>query len=108
MAYLSLKLGDVYAESKGVMDNNITKNIQNFQSYLQEKPLTIIMALIFFPKTILLLKVDYSEGILNQIEIDGMVNDYSSSCNLQQFKKIYANIIKKPLAIFSHAYQHNH
>ena len=30
MAYLSPKLGDVYAESKGVMDNNITKNIQNF------------------------------------------------------------------------------
>ena len=29
MSYLSLKLGDVYAESKGVMDDNIAKKIQN-------------------------------------------------------------------------------
>ena len=40
------------------------------------------MALKFFPETILLLKVDCFEGILNQIKIDGMVNDHLSSCNL--------------------------
>ena len=40
------------------------------------------MALKFFPETILLLKVDCFEGILNWIKIDGMVNDHSSSCNL--------------------------
>ena len=34
-----------------------------------------------FPDTILLLKVDRFEGILNRIKIDGMVNDHSSSCN---------------------------
>ena len=32
--------------------------------------------------TILLLKADRLEGILNHIKIDGMVNDHSSSCNL--------------------------
>ena len=31
------------------------------------------MALKFFPETILLLKVDCFEGILNRIKIDGMV-----------------------------------
>ena len=36
----------------------------------------------FFPDTILLLKVDHFEEILNWIKIDGMVNDHSSSCNL--------------------------
>ena len=40
------------------------------------------MAFKFFPDTILLLKVDHFEGILNQIKIDKMVNDYLSSCNL--------------------------
>ena len=35
----------------------------------------------FFPETILLLKVDCFEGILNWNKSDGMVNDYSSSCN---------------------------
>ena len=35
----------------------------------------------FFPETILLLKVDCCEGILNRSKIDGMVNDHSSSCN---------------------------
>ena len=39
------------------------------------------MAVKFFPDTILLLKVDRFEGILNWIKIDGMVNDHSSSCN---------------------------
>ena len=27
------------------------------------------------------IKVDRFEGILNQIQIDGMLNDHSSSCN---------------------------
>ena len=35
----------------------------------------------FFPDTILLLKVDRFEGILNWIKIDEMVNDHLSSCN---------------------------
>ena len=39
------------------------------------------MALKFFPDTILLLKVDPFEGMLNQIKTDGMVNDHSSSYN---------------------------
>ena len=39
------------------------------------------MALKFFTDTIILLKVDQFEGILNWIKIDGMVNDHSSSCN---------------------------
>ena len=43
---------------------------------------TDCMALKVFHKTILLLKVDRFEGILNQIKIDRMVNDHSSSCNL--------------------------
>ena len=43
------------------------------------------MAFKFFPDTILLLKVDFFEGILNWIKIDGMVNDHSSSCNSQRF-----------------------
>ena len=33
----------------------------------------------FFPDTMLLLQVDHFERILNQIKIDGMVNDHSSS-----------------------------
>ena len=40
------------------------------------------MAFKFFPDTILLLKVNCFEGILNWIKIDGMVNDHSNSCNL--------------------------
>ena len=40
------------------------------------------MALNFFPETILLLKVDYFEGILNWNEIDRMANDHLSSYNL--------------------------
>ena len=39
------------------------------------------MALKFFPETILLLKVDCFEGILNCNKIDRMVNDHLSSCN---------------------------
>ena len=40
------------------------------------------MALKCFPETILLLKVERFEGILNRIKINGMVNDHSSSYNL--------------------------
>ena len=40
------------------------------------------MAFKFLPDTILLLKVDRFEGILNRIKIDEMVNDHLSSCNL--------------------------
>ena len=43
---------------------------------------TDIMAFQFFPDTILLLKVDHFEGILNRIKIDEMVNDHLSSCSL--------------------------
>ena len=39
------------------------------------------MAFKFFSGTILLLKVNSFEGILNWIKIYGMVNDHSSSCN---------------------------
>ena len=39
------------------------------------------MAFNFFPDTILLLKVNRFEGVLNWIKIDDMVNDHSSSCN---------------------------
>ena len=42
---------------------------------------TDYMAFKIFPDTILLLKVDRFEGILNRIKIDGMVNDHLSSCN---------------------------
>ena len=41
------------------------------------------MAFKFFSDTILLLKVDRFEGILNWIKIDEMVNDHLSSCNSQ-------------------------
>ena len=40
------------------------------------------MAFKFFADTILLLKVDRFEGIVNRIKIDEMVNDHLSSCNL--------------------------
>ena len=39
------------------------------------------MAMKFFAETILLIKVDPFEGILNWIKIDGMANDHLSSCN---------------------------
>ena len=39
------------------------------------------MAFKFFPHTILLLKVEHFEGILNRSKIEGMVNDHLSSCN---------------------------
>ena len=62
------------------MDDNITKKHSKSLVILTGKT-TDHMALKFFPETILLLKVDHFEGIFNRIKIDGMVNNYSSSCN---------------------------
>ena len=67
-------------ESKGVMHDNIAKKRSKSLAMPTGKT-TDHMALQIFPDTIILLKVDRFEGILNQIKIDGMVNDHSSSCN---------------------------
>ena len=80
MAYLSLKFGDVYAESKGVMDDNIAEKCSK-SLVIPTGKITDCIALKFFPETIFLLKVDHCEGIVNQIKIIGMVNGHSSSCN---------------------------
>ena len=80
MAYLSLKFGNVYAESKGVMHDNIAKK-RSKSLVIPTGKTTDHMAFKFFPDTILLLKVDRFEGILNRIKIDEMVNDHLSSCN---------------------------
>ena len=56
------------------MHDNITKT--------RSKPLAIPTGKTTDHMAILLLKVDRFEGILNQIKIDGMVNDRLSSCNL--------------------------
>ena len=61
------------------MHNNITKNVQNL--VIPTGRTTDYMAFNFFPDTILLLKVECFEGILNRIKFDGMVNDHLSSCN---------------------------
>ena len=63
------------------MDDNLGK-IRSKSLVIPTGKTTVHMALKFFPETILLLKVDCFEGILNQIKIDGMMNDHSSSCNL--------------------------
>ena len=55
------------------------------------------MVVNFLPETILLLRVDRFEGILNRNKIDGMVSDHSNSCNSWRFLKIYANIAKNHL-----------
>ena len=81
MAYLSLKFGDVYAESKGVMHDNIAKK-RSKSLVIPTGKTTDHMAFKFFPDTILLLKVDRFEEILNRIKINEMVNDHLSSCNL--------------------------
>ena len=62
------------------MHDNITKKHSKSLVMPTEKT-TDHMAFKFFPGTILLLKVDCFEGILNRIKIDRMVNDHSSSCN---------------------------
>ena len=64
MAYLNIKFGDVYAESKGGMHDNIPKKHSKSLVISTEKT-TDRMDLKFFPETILLLKVDLFEGILN-------------------------------------------
>ena len=62
------------------MYNNIAK--KHSKSLVIPTGKTIdLMAFKFFPNTILLLKVDSFEGILNWIKIDGMANNHSSSCN---------------------------
>ena len=63
------------------MHDNITKKCSK-SLVIPTGKTTDHMAFKFFPDTILLLKVDRFEGILNRIKIDGMVNDHSSSCNL--------------------------
>ena len=60
-------------------DNTIEKHSKSL--VIPTGKTTDHMAFKFFPDTILLLKVDRFEGILNWIEIDGMVNDHLSSCN---------------------------
>ena len=62
------------------MHDNIAKNCSKLLVIPTGKT-TDHMALNFFPDTILLLKVDRFEGILNRIKTDGMVNDHLSSCN---------------------------
>ena len=62
------------------MDDNIAKKCSK-SLVIPTGKTTDCMALKCFSKTILLLKVDRFEGILNRIKIDGMVNDHSSSCN---------------------------
>ena len=57
------------------MHNNITKK-HSKSLVIPTGKTTDHMAFKFFPDTILLLKVDYFEGILNWIKIDGMVNDH--------------------------------
>ena len=54
------------------------------------------MALKFFPETILLLKMEHFEGILNQNKIDRMVNDHLNSVTHSNLK-IYAKIAKDDL-----------
>ena len=62
------------------MHDNITK--KHSKSLVISTGITTDhMAFKFSPDTILLLKVDHFEGILNRIKIDKMVNDHLSSCN---------------------------
>ena len=63
------------------MDDNVAKK-RSKSLVIPTGKSTDHMALKFFPEIILLLKVNHYEGILNQIKIDGIVNDHSSSCNL--------------------------
>ena len=86
MAYLKLKFGDVKAESKGVVYDNIVKK-HSKSLVMPTGKTTDHMAFQFFLNIILLVTVDCFEGMLNHIKIDEMVNDHSSSCNSKQFKK---------------------
>ena len=62
------------------MHDNITKKCSK-SLVIPTGKTTDHMTFKFFPDTILLLKVDRFEGILNRIKIDEMVNDHLSSCN---------------------------
>ena len=62
------------------MDDNITTKCSKSLVKPTEKT-TDRMAFKCFLDTILLLKVGCFEAILNQMKIDGMVNDHLSTCN---------------------------
>ena len=62
------------------MHDNIAKKCSK-SLVIPIRKTTDLMAFKFFPDTILLLKLDLFEGIVNRIKINGMVNDHSSSCN---------------------------
>ena len=62
------------------MHDNITKECSK-SLVIPTGKTTDHMAFKLFPDTILLLKVDCFEGILNQIKINGMMNDNLSCCN---------------------------
>ena len=70
--YNSLKLGGVSAESKGVVDDSIAKNVQNFYYTYRMNHLSYDLEI--FSETILLLKVGCFERISNQNKIDRMVS----------------------------------
>ena len=80
MAYLSLKVGDIDAKSKGVIHDNITNKCSKSLVIPTGKTIDH-MAFKIFRHTIALLKVDRFEGISNWIKINGMVNDHSSCYN---------------------------
>ena len=63
------------------MHDNITKK-HSKSLVIPTGKTTNHMAFKFFSDTILLLKVERFEGILNRIKIDERVNDHLSSCNL--------------------------
>ena len=62
------------------MHDNIANKCSKFLVIPTGK-ITHHIAFKFFPDTILLLKVDRFEGIVNRIKIDEMVNDHLNSCN---------------------------
>ena len=59
------------------MDDNIAKKRSN-SLIIPTGKTTDHMALKFYPESIFL---GHFEGIFNQIKIDGIMNDHSSSCN---------------------------
>ena len=48
------------------------------------------------------------EGFSNQIKIEGMVSFYYSSCNLEQFKKVWDRDTHIHTHIHVHTYKHMH
>ena len=60
---------------------NIAKNFTQI-IFMSTESNTNVMGLKMFLDTILLLKTLQFEGILNHIKINGMVNNYLSSCNM--------------------------